>query len=328
MKEVLSQSEIDLLLNALSSGELSAEDIKPQAEQAGIKNYDFRRPNKFSQDHLRTLSLIHDNFARLVSNFLSAYLRTSVQLKIASADQLTYEDFAVSIPAPTLLTVFTMAPLPGRGVVETNSAFIFPIIDLLFGGTGEMPRKVRELTEIEVNVMRNLNTRLLENMAFVWSDLFDVTTRVESMETNPRLTQIISPNETVAVITLTSMVGKHQGLINLCLPYQMLEPVVSRLSARHWLASGEGGDSEVHRLRLQKQLGGAQVEMTVLGGESRLTVREFLHLQVGDVITLDNLVGHDLDLLVANRPKFKVQPGLVGNKMAVQVTAMRKEETD
>lgn len=322
MKEVLSQSEIDLLLNALSTGEVKAEELQVQTEQPKSRLYDFRRPNKFSQDQLRTLFFIHDNFGRLVSNFLSAYLRSNVQLKIASVDQATYEDFMVSIPTPTLLTAYSMAPLPGTAVMETNLAFIFPLIDLLFGGPGEMAGKLRELTEIEISVLRNLNARILENLAYVWSDIYQFEPRIESLETNPQLTQLINPNETVAIITLTSQVGKFQGLINLCLPFLTLEPVLPKLSARHWFASSASQHEPSVRERVVHNLQEAVVDLTVVGGTASLSVRDFLQLQVGDVITLDNQVGHDLTLLVEDRSKFKVQPGMLGKKMAVQVTAV------
>jgi flagellar motor switch protein FliM len=321
MKEVLSQSEIDLLLSALSSGELTTEDIATTA-QVKIKEYDFRRPNKFSQEHLRTLSLIHDNFARMISNFLSAFLRTSVQIKVASLDQVTYEDFVVSLPAPTLLTVYTMHPLPGKAVMETNPAFVFPIIDLLFGGAGEIPRKLRELTEIEVSVLRNLNIRLLEHFSFAWSDILSVSPKLEGTETNPQLTQIISPNETVAVLSLTASVGKSQGLINLCLPFLTLEPVIPKLSTRIWLSAADNSRNPDHLRQMEVLLGSAKVWLTLIGGQTSLTVRDFLRLQVGDVIPLDNIIGNDLELEIGGKPKYKVQPGLAGQKMAVQVTAI------
>lgn len=322
MKEVLSQSEIDLLLSALSSGELTKEDIATKA-QVKIKEYDFRRPNKFSQEHLRTLSFIHDNFARMISNFLSAFLRTSVQVKVASVDQVTYEDFVVSLPTTTLFTVYTMHPLPGKAVIETSPAFTFPIIDLLFGGSGEMPRKLRELTEIEIAVLRNLNSRLLEHMQYAWADVFSIAPKLEDTETNPQLTQIISPNETVAVLSMTTSVGKSHGLVNLCLPFLTLEPVVSKLSARHWFSASDYNRNTAHSGQIERLIGAAGINLSLIGGQTSLTVRDFLRLQVGDVVPLDNVIGNDLELEVEGKPKFKVQPGLSGQKIAVQVTAIK-----
>lgn len=321
MDDILSQSEIDLLLSALTSGELTPEDLKGDQDPEKIKSYDFRRPNKFSKDQLRTLYLIYDNFGRLVSNFLSAYLRTNIQLKIASVDQLTYEDFVLSVPTPTLLTVFNLEPLPGSAIFETNSGFFFPIIDLLFGGPGLMPRKLRELTDIEIGVLKNLYRRLLENINYVWADIFEVTPNIQSVETNPQLNQIISPNETVVVVTLSTTVNKNQGLVNFCLPFMLLEPVLPKLTARHWFASLEGVEAEVYRKKISNYLERSEINLTAVCGQSNLTVRDFLQLQVGDVITLDNVVGQDMELFVEERLKFRIQPGTVGSKLAVQVTA-------
>lgn len=321
MDEVLSQAEIDLLLNALTSGEITAEEISKEKEADKIKHYDFKRPNKFSKEQLRTLHLIYDNFSRLVSNFLSAYLRSNIQIKLATVEQLTYEDFILSVPTPTLLTVFNQEPLPGSAVFETNSGFIFPIIDLLFGGPGLMPKKVRDLTDIEVGVLKNLYNKLLENITIVWSDIYELKPSIQALETNPQLNQIISPNETVVVITLSTNINNQAGLINICMPFMHLEPVLSKLTAKHWFASMAEGKVDVLKEIIRNNLKDANVELTALVGQTTITVRDFLNLQIGDVIALDNKVGEDMLLMVEGCPKFKTQAGIVGNKMAVQVMA-------
>jgi flagellar motor switch protein FliM len=317
--EVLSQSEIDMLLNALTSGEIDTEEIRREAEQPKAKSYDFRRPNKFSKDQMRTIYLIHENFARLASNFLSVYLRTNIQIKIASVEQITFEDFIVSIPSPTVMTIFSLDPLPGSAVFETNSTFVFPIIDLLFGGPGQMPRETREVTDIEVNVLKNLNRKVLENLIYVWADVIEISPTIQSVETNPQLNRIISPNEIVAVVTFTTAIGSFEGMMNMCLPWVTLEPVVSKLSSRHWFASAEK-EVEGQQQLILEALEQTPLEFTVLGGETELTIREILGLQVGDVVALNNRVAHDLVMLVEEIPKFTVQPGIWERKLAVQVT--------
>ncbi|GAW92951.1 flagellar motor switch protein FliM [Calderihabitans maritimus] len=328
MKEVLTQAEIDLLLSAMSSGKVKAEDFKKEESEVKVKTYDFRRPNKFSKGQLRTLFMLHDNYARLLSNFLSAYLRTNVQIRMASVDQLTYEDFMVSIPSPTLMTVFSMPPLKGMAVLETNPEFIFPIIDLLFGGPGEMPEQIRELTDIEMGVLRKLNAKLLENLAYAWADIVEIETKIESLETNPQFNQIISPSETVAVVTMSTAIGNHKGLINLCLPYLTLETVISKLSAHFWLASLDSEQEGEQRSRIRRKIADAFVELTGVCGHAYITVRDFLQLQEGDVIPLDRAVGQDLDLYVEDKLKYKVQPGVMGRKLAVQITGFSNKEEE
>ncbi|CEP69561.1 Flagellar motor switch protein FliM [Moorella glycerini] len=320
MADVLSQAEIDALLQALTSGEVQAETIKDDVAPKA-KKYDFRRPNKFSKEQLRTLYMIHENYGRMVANFLSAYLRANIQVKIVSVEQMTYEDFILSLPTPTLMNVFTLEPLKGSAVLQINMNFVFPIIDLLFGGRGEMLASKRDLTEIELHVLRRLNSRILEQLIYSWADIQNFTPKLESMETNPQFTQAISPNETVAVITLSTTVSQHEGLLNLCLPYMLLEPVISRLSASHWFAApGEGEARSDYRAVVEQILAGVPVELIAYCGRTRLPVRDFIQLQVGDVITLEKVVGEDLELYVDGHLKFKVQPGVVGQKIAVQVT--------
>lgn len=319
VQEVLSQSEIDMLLNALTAGEIDTEEIKREAQEVKTKVYDFRRPNKFSKDQMRTIYMIHENFARLISNFLSAYLRTNIEIKIVSVDQITFEDFIVSIPSPTVMTMFNMKPLPGSAVMETNPAFTFPIIDLLFGGPGEMPKKTREITDIEANVLKNIYGKLLENLTYVWSEVSEITTSIQGIETNPQMNRVISPNEIVAVVTFMTTVGSYEGMMNLCLPYLTLEPITLKLSSRYWFASSEKG-LENQKQVVMESLAQTPIELTAIGGETELSIREFLALRLGDVLTLDNQVADDLLMLVEGNPKYTVQPGVYDRKLAVQVT--------
>ncbi|MDK2820400.1 MAG: flagellar motor switch protein FliM [Clostridia bacterium] len=321
MPEVLSQSEIDSLLQALDSGMLPTNNNEEEISSK-VKKYDFRRPNKFSKEQLGTLYMIHENYGRLIGNFLSAYLRANIQIKIVSVEQMTYEDFIYSLPSPTLMNIFTMEPLKGSAVLEANMNFVFPIIDLLFGGKGEMVEDIRELTEIELHVLRRLNTRILENLVQAWSDIKKLTAvKLESMETNPQFAQAISLNETVAVITLSTKVGNNEGLLNLCLPFVLLEPVISKLSTSQWFAIATDRKKELDfRKMVEAVLTGVPVELAAYCGRTKLTVREFIDLQVGDVITLDRKLGEDMELYVDGHPKFKVQAGVVGKKAAVQVT--------
>jgi len=325
-REVLSQEEIDLLLKALATGEMRAEEAMGRQERQEAKPYDFRRPNKFSKEQLNTLFMIHDNFGRLVSNFLSGYLRTSVQVKIVSVDQVTYEDFLVSIPMPTLITVFSLAPLKGTAILETSPAFVFPILDLLLGGSGYMPQRARELTDIEMGVLRRVNARILEQLRYAWGDLVGFEPRIEFLETNPQFNQILSPNETVGVITFTTQVGEVQGLINLCWPFISLESVVGRLTARYWFAAQEAEDAEASRETLERLMEEVPLELAVRVGQTRISLREFLELEPGDVIPLERSVYEDLEFMVGDRPYLLGQPGAVGKKLGLLLTGWAGQE--
>lgn len=323
--EVLSQSEIDSLLNALSSGEIDSEQLKRErlAEHNAVCRYDFRRPNKYSKDHLRTLYMIHDNYSRILSNFLSTYLRSSIQIEIASVDQTTYEDFVVSVSSPMLMSMFNVKPSDKTVFMVMNAGFLFPIIDLLFGGPGTAEPSPRELTEIEISVMRKLNERLLQNLTYAWEGVFDIDPQLVGLETNTQFSQLYSPSETTAVVTLTSNILGQKSLIYLCLPYIVLEPIISKLSAQTWFAnaSAAGKGSDLRPL-IVDQLKKTELELTAVLGTTDISVREFLQLREGDVIPLDNVVNDNIELWVGHRRKFAVQPGIVASKKGAYIKSI------
>ena len=301
--EVLSQSEIDSLLNALSTGEIDTEQLKKEqiASSKAINKYDFKRPNKYSKDHLRTLYMIHDNYARILSNFLSAYLRTSIQTKIATVDQTTYEDFIVSISSPMLMTMFNIKPTDKAAFLIMNAGFLFPIIDLLFGGPGTNENSERELTDIEISVMRKLNERLVQNLTYAWEGVYNIDPQIIALETNNQFSQYYSPSETTAVVTFTSEIAGNESLIHICLPYIALEPIISKLSAQTWFANTSAGKGSDFRPKIIQMLNKTHMELTAVLGSTDISVREFLHLREGDVIPLDNVVNDNVELWVGER---------------------------
>jgi len=324
-KEVLSQGEIDSLLEALMSGSVPAGEAVEAKEQKKYKVYDFRRPNKFTKEQLRTLQVLHEGYARLLSNFLSGYLRTPITISVASIGQFTYEEFVNSVPSPTVMTLFSMHPLKGTALMETNPQFIFPLIDLQFGGPGEMPLKVRELTDIELSVANRIIKRLLDHLTITWKDIAAVTPKIESIDANPHLHQLMSPNDIVAVMTFSTEVGEEvRGLINMCLPFNFLDPVLSRFSASNQFSKDNEQD-EKDLKALEYWLGEADVELSVTVGQTNISVRDFLNLQVGDVLPVARNYNQDLDMYVDNELKYKVQVGTIGQSLAVQVTSLAEE---
>ncbi len=323
-KEVLSQGEIDSLLAALMSGDVPQETIEAK-EHKKLKLYDFRRPNKFTKEQLRTLQVMHEGFARLLTNFLSGYLRSTITIEMASIGQFTYEEFVNSVPNPTVMTVFSLSPLKGTALMETNLQFLFPVIDLQFGGPGEMPLKIRELTDIELSVANRIIKRLLDHLTISWKDFVSITPKIESIDANPHIHQLMSPNDIVAVVTLSAGVGTEvRGLINLCLPYSLLDSILSKFSlANQFTRNTEQEETDLRSL--EYWLGESDVEVNVVAGQADICVKEFLQLQVGDVLPLDRSFTQDLDMYVGEELKYKVQVGTVGQSLAVQVTSLAEE---
>lgn len=328
MTEVLSQEEIDQLLTAISAGEVETEETPRPAEQRKIKIYDFKRPDKFSKEQIRTVSIMHETFARLTTTSLSAQLRSLVQVHVASVDQLTYEEFIRSIPNPTTLAVINMDPLKGSAILEIDPAITFSIIDRLFGGKGESAKVTRDLTDIEQSVMEGIIVRVLGNMREAWSQVIDLRPRLGQIETNPQFAQIVPPTEMVVLVTLETKVGDVEGMMNFCIPYLTIEPIISKLSAQYWYSSVRRGATTENLNILRERLSTVDVTVVAEVGSMQLTVREVLALSVGDVIRIPDVRAHDpMVLKVGNQPKFLCKPGVVGKKIAVQIIK-KLEETE
>lgn len=328
MSEVLSQSEIDALLSAMQSGEVDVEAIKSEEKDKKVRVYDFRRPNKFSKDQLNTIEVIYDNFCRLLVTLLSGILRTRVIAKVASVDQITYDEFVRSIPNPSILSVFSLAPLEGKGILEMNPIIGFSIIDRLFGGPGVSTLKGRALTEIEKNVMEKISEKILFLFGDAWSSLYKVTPFLEVIEINPQFTQVVAPLEMVVIISINTQIGETEGLINICLPCLMLEAIAEKLNTKFWFASLSSPSSENNSRYLHKIVEKTVLPLSAVLGNNTLTIRELLELQVGDVVPLESKKDGDVDVYVDSKLKYFGKPGLLGNKMAVKINGTYEEGSD
>jgi flagellar motor switch protein FliM len=234
---VLNQDEIGQLLDGINAGNAEPTVIKPTANSRKIKIYDFKRPDKFSRKQIRMVSIMHEIFARLTTTSLSAQLRSMAHVHVASVDQLSYEEFIRCIPTPTTLAVINMDPLEGCALLEIDPDITFSIIERLFGGTGEGTKSQHELTDIECGVMEGVIVRMLGNLREAWYRVIDLRPRLGQIDTNPQFAQIVPPNEMVVLVTLETKVGDVEGMINLCIPYLTVEPIMGRLSSSFWHSS-------------------------------------------------------------------------------------------
>lgn len=320
MSEILSQSEIDALLEAISSGEMNAEELKKEDEEKKVKVYDFKRALRFSKDQIRSLTRIHENFARLLTTYFSAQLRTFVQISVVSVDQLPYDEFIRSIPKMTILNIFEASPLEGRMVLEVNPNVAYAMMDRMLGGPGIAPEKIGNLTEIETVIMEKMFTRALDNLQEAWKNIVHLSPNLDLMEMNPQFMQIVSPNETVAVIAFSTKIGDTTGMMNLCLPHVVLEPIMPKLTAHHWFSQQKKARSEEDYQHLENRIQKAPLEVIVELGSTTITVSDLLGLEAGDVIQLNQRVEEPLVTYVDAMPKFYVQPGSIKGKLAVQIT--------
>ena len=324
--DVLSQSEIDKLLSALSDGTVSAEEVKADEEQKKVKTYDFKRPDKFAKDQIRTLFMLHESFSRLLNTYLSTHLRTLVNVEVASVEQLTYQEFVQSLANPSVISILAVPPLKGNIIMEVNTEIAFAFIDRVFGGEGRTGLKPRVLTEIEEVVMKRFIDTAMRQLQEAWSTVVEFSPTLEATESNPQFTQIVPPSDMVVIVTIQMKVGEVEGMMNICIPYLVLEPIISKLTTTFWIASSVSKDDDPEQVKiLQKKIERTEVPFVVQLGSVDITINEFLTLGFGDVLQMDTKVEDNLTCLVGHKPKFYCRPGTSGKKMAVQITRIINE---
>lgn len=325
MGDTLSQAEIDSLLSALSSGELNPEELDDKKEKT-IKNYDFARPSKFSRDHLRTLEIIFENYGRLLSTNLPAYLRKSVNVEVMNAEANTYSEFSNALSNPVLLGVVNFAPLESNVIIDLAANLGFTIVDRMLGGFGNPLEKSRDFTEIELVILERILDICINLLVDPWENVAAISPRLERIETNSQFAQFISPSEMTAIITMNIKIGDVEGLMNFCIPYSCVESVIGRLNTRYWYSAMREDASGKYQELIQGVLDNAIIPVRAMLGRSSISVNDFANLQLGDIIKLDTKVDDELNVYVGNIRKFTALPGATSKSYAIRVTSVIREE--
>ncbi|MCB0824683.1 MAG: flagellar motor switch protein FliM [Armatimonadetes bacterium] len=335
MSDILSQDEIESLLSSLNDGgsddggsaspatEAASASQKPAKKGArsavAYEVYDFRRPDKFSKEQLRTLQMLHETFGRLAATTLSATLRCNVAIDLISLEQVPYEEYLRSI-SQSVFTVFSIPPLSGQAVMEMEFGLVYSMMDKLLGGPGKaIDRNL--LTDIESHLFQQVAGKMFSALKSAWEGVVIVNPSIEDIETSAQFVQIAPPSDIVVSILFEVRVGDAHGAMSLCVPYMVLKPITAKLSAQKWFAATSSRkQTSTHRKAIVGQLQGTNVEVAVQMGRSRISVQDFLSLQRGDVIRLDQKTKNDMKLLVSDKEKFLGRPSLNGKKIAFHIT--------
>ena len=324
MGEVLSQSEIDNLLAALSSGEIDADEVNG-ADEKQVKDYDFKRPTKFSKEHLRTLEIIFEHYGRLLSTSMPVYLRKSVQVSVTSSETVIFSEFSNSLSNPVILGIVDFQPLGGTILIELASQLGFAMIDRMLGGAGDPLEKSREFTEIEMTIIEKMMVIFMQLMREPWKNVVDINPMMERIETNSQFAQIIAPNDMIAIVTLNIKIGDVEGFMNVCLPFFTLESVMDKLNTKFWYANMQEHNEENFEEYVEALIKRVDVPVKAVLGKTNISVTDFVNLQRGDIIRLDTEVEQDLTVYVGNIKKFTALPGTSRDKNAVRVTSVIRE---
>jgi len=329
--KILTQDEIDALLTTVSSSEpdLEATPVSTSEESRVVAVYDFKHPNRVSKDQVRTLENMHDNFAAQIGSTLSAMLRTMVDVDLISVDQINYSEYIMSLVSPSCSYTISATPLEGLCIIDFNPTLTFAFIDRMFGGGQKIMEIERELTGIEKSVMGRIATKIYSDLEKSWVNIVKIKIEQKSLETNPQFIRIIPAGETVIVVSLQLKLFNTTGLMTICYPYVTLEPILSKLSAQNWIDSSKRSDAEASRGKNKENLDKVGVEMALRLATTKLKMREFLNLKVGDVIATESKINAPALLTVGGKLKYYCRPGLFGRRRACQITdlnpVIRKE---
>ncbi|MHC4915410.1 MAG: flagellar motor switch protein FliM [Planctomycetota bacterium] len=323
MPEVLSQNEVDALLSAVSEVSMDLASEADQSTAPEVSIYDFKRPERVSKDQMRALETHHEVMARNLAATLSGYLRSIADCKLTTVEQLTYSEFIMSLPNPTCFNVLTAPPLEGKLVLEINPSIVFPIIDKLLGGQAR-PESVldREMTDIESKLFGRITDRILAHLRETWAPIQRMDFAIIQTESNPQLLPIVAPNEVVVLISFEVRMDDVAGMMNLCIPYPVIEPVMSTFSTvQSWYSQPrkgqEAADAEAH---LKASLRTTSLDVAAYLAETELSVRDLLELSPGQVLVTDKPADSPLLLTVAGKPKFLGRAGTYRGKKAFQIT--------
>jgi len=323
--EVLSQNEIDNLLAALSAGELDVDQMQ-ESEEKQVKDYDFRRPTKFSKEHLRTLEIIFEHYSRLISTNLPVYLRKNVQVSVASSETVTFNEFTNALSNPVILGIINFAPLNGQIIVDLATNLGYAMLDRMLGGSGIPLEKSRDFSEIELTIIQKILIMFTQLLRDPWKNVIDVNPVLQRLETNPQFAQVIAPNDMIAIVTLNMKIGDVEGFMNICLPFFSLEDVMDKLNPKYWFSTMQENHDENYEEYIETLIRKVDIPIRAVLGKTVVSVSDFMGLQVGDCIRLDSKVDEDMNIYVGNIKKFTALPGTEKDSYAVRITSVIKEE--
>lgn len=331
MKQVLSQQEIDSLLNALNTGEIDPNAIKEEEEKNKVRSYDFRRPIKLSKEYISTLYMIFENFAKMAGNSISNMIHNNIEITIGAVEQVSYDEFIRSIQNPTLMGLFHSKPLAGTQIVEMNPQLCNQIVELMLGGsqshyTTNLKRK-DGFTDIELGVLEEVVAGILKSFESAWNEIVEIETILDSVESNPQMIQTMSPNEPVILTSFVAELFNNKSFMNICIPYISFENIIDKLSIKNWFDvdnSFDDGNREILADRIKL----SDVNIEVVLGKTTITVDDFLHLEQGDIIQLDMKINDPMLMFIENKPHYLVRPGEVENRLAVEVLQYIEEDVE
>jgi flagellar motor switch protein FliM len=319
MAEVLSQNQIDQLLNSFQSGDLNVDEV--ESSEKKVRPYDFKIPKKFNKEQIKTLSIIYENYGRILSSYLSGTLRSYCQIEVVTIEEQRYFEYSNALPESMLMGILEMHPLAGTAMITMSQSIAFAIIDRLLGGQGDSYEVDRDYTDIELSLIEKVIRQMGVMLKDAWSNVYELSPEFMRLESNSRQSQLVSPNETVVIIMLNVKIKEVEGNISFCMPYIILEPVLEHLNTRYWFTERMAPEENIiqNHNSLMKSMNKIPIEFRAILGSSHLTLHEVMDLQVGDVITLDQNINDKTKVLSNKSEWFLGTLGKYKNHRAIRV---------
>jgi len=298
LDRVLSQEEIDNVFR--NRRDAVGEEVSKKALA-----YDFRRPDRIAKDQLRAIHMLHENFARSLASSLSAYLRAYAIVNLVSVEQLSFMEFTQGLPSPTVISALAMRPYEGSAVMELNPSLVFPIIEILLGGTahGASAKLEREITEIEQSILEGIYRIILNDMREAWLPITALDLEIETTETEPQMLQLLAPNEAVVAISMEVRIGECVGMMNIGIPSIIIKMLRQKFDQQWSVRKTES--TRIDRERILKLVHRAVVHLDARLEGTTLPTKELLELAPGDVLTLDFPIERPLQLQINGVVKFR-----------------------
>lgn len=319
-KDILSQDEIDLLFAGPPAGGTVASVEGPQKEL--LQTYDFRHPRRISKERMRTLEAIYGLLAKSLENWLTGRVRESVELELQGIEQLTFGEFALSLPAPCASYIFDIAGSgESQGVIDFSSEFSFFLVDRLLGGSGqssEAPR--RALTPLERMVIRIVADRAASHLEEAWQDHFELDLTYIGFESIPDMLQTANRQDSVMVANIEVSASKMQGLLTMCLPFDVLDKFFTGVGTRRLGASSRSLEEQLaNREGVEAAVRAAGLSVTARLPSFRLPMGDLMRLKPGSVVLTGQEISTNIEVDISGQKRFEAKPGRLGNKVAVQI---------
>lgn len=327
MNQVLSQSEVDALLAAVSDGEVqTADQAKPETgtvkeDTRNIVAYDLTSQDRIIRGRLPQLEVIYEKFMRAFRVSLSSALRKIASITLTSTEFLKFGEFINTLPMPTCMSVLRFGNLRGSALLVIESKLAYALVDSFFGGADRPYTKIegKDFTPIELSIVRKVVDLAINDLEVAWSSVEKIGCSFVRTEVNPQFVGIVPPTDVVIASTFDIELENATGTISMVIPYSTIEPIKQKLSTGFQVESDQT-DKKLWTAIIKEQLMDTEVEMKVNLGETEIRLKDLMNLKIGDVIPLTQDSTGELDIQVENVKKFKGYYGVHHGTVAMQVT--------